>query len=424
MKVLVVGGGGREHAIVWKLSQSSLLDKIYCAPGNPGIANFAESVKFSVDQSEELANFAEKEGIELTVIGPEAPLCSGIADIFRERNLRIFGPGKEASRLEGSKSYAKNFMKKYNIPTAESEVFYKQEKAEDYIKNVFSNGSDGIVVKADGLAAGKGVTVAQTCEEALQAVESCFDGVFGDAGYSVLIEELLKGEEASILAFCDGKNIVPLASSQDHKRLLDGDKGPNTGGMGAYSPAPVVTDKVMEEVKSSILRNFLRGVEIENLDFRGVIYAGIMIGDKGINVLEFNVRFGDPETQAVLMRLESDLAEAMFKTAESDLYDYNFKWSEESAVCVVLASGGYPVKYDKGFSISGIGEAEKSGAVVFHAGTGIKSGKLVNSGGRVLGVSATGEDIETAINNAYHSAEKIKWRDMFYRKDIGFKALN
>ncbi|OGV31259.1 MAG: phosphoribosylamine--glycine ligase [Lentisphaerae bacterium GWF2_45_14] len=423
MKVLVVGNGGREHAICWKLKQSPLVEKVYCAPGNAGISAVAELVNIQVSDLGALADFAEKNKIELTVAGPEAPLCDGIVDVFRKRNLRIFGPAKAAAELEGSKEFAKSFMQKYSIPTADAESFTEQNPALDYIRRQFGSGAKGIVVKADGLAAGKGVTVALKEEEALQAVRECFSGAFGSAGAKVLIEECLFGEEASILALTDGETIIPLASSQDHKRLMDNDEGPNTGGMGAYSPAPVVTESLMAEIKRSVLDNFLRGIKEEKLCFRGVIYAGIMVTEKGPKVLEFNVRFGDPETQAVLMRLKSDLADVMVKTSDAMLDKVNLEWYDDPAICVVMASGGYPANYEKGFEIKGLADAESTGAVVFHAGTSLKDGKIVNTGGRVLGVTAKGKDISEAIKNAYRAVEKISWKKTFYRKDIAFRAF-
>jgi len=423
MKVLVVGNGGREHAICWKLKQSPLVEKVYCAPGNAGIASVAELIDIQATNLESLADFAMKNDIGLTVAGPEAPLCAGIVNVFRSKNLRIFGPDKAAAELEGSKDFAKSFMKKYSIPTADSECFSAEAPALDYIKKQFSSGAKGIVVKADGLAAGKGVTVALKEEEAVLAVKDCFSGTFGSAGAKVLIEECLFGEEASILALTDGKTIIPLASSQDHKRLMDNDEGPNTGGMGAYSPAPVVTDSLMAEIQKSVLDNFLRGIKEEKLFFRGVIYAGVMVTEKGPKVLEFNVRFGDPETQAVLMRMKSDLADAMVKTADAMLDQVNLEWFDEEAICVVMASGGYPANYEKGFEIKGLAEAEATGAVVFHAGTSLKDGKIVNTGGRVLGVTAKGGDIQQAIDNAYRAVGKISWENAFYRKDIAYRAL-
>ncbi len=424
MKILVVGGGGREHALCWKLARSPQVEKVYCAPGNAGISKVAECVNLGVDELEKLADFAESNGIGLTVTGPEAPLCAGIVDIFIKRGLVIFGPDKEAAQLEGSKAYAKAFMNKYGIPTAEAKTFDNEADALAYVEEKFNSGVNGLVVKADGLAAGKGVIVAATREEAEAGVKECFSGTFGAAGNTVLIEEMLVGEEASILALTDGKTIVPLASSQDHKRMLDGDQGPNTGGMGAYSPAPVVDNAMQEQVNKEVLGNFLRGVQEENLRFRGIIYAGIMVTAQGPKVLEFNVRFGDPEVQAVLMRLDSDLAEALLQTAKQNLADVKLEWSNDAAVCVVMASGGYPKAYQKGHPIAGLDEAETEGAVVFHAGTKFNEENVVNAGGRVLGVTARGADIREAIANAYKAVEKIRWQDCFFRKDIGHRALN
>jgi len=416
MKVLVVGGGGREHALVWKLQQSPQVEQVFCAPGNPGMKGV---VPVPVDGLGELADFAEREGVALTMVGPEAPLCAGIVDVFRARGLRIVGPDRAAAQLEGSKAYAKDFMRRHGLPTAASGVFTACEPALDYLRR---QGAP-IVVKADGLAAGKGVIVAMTLEEAETAVRDCFSGRFGEAGARVLIEECLFGEEASILALADGKTIVPLASSQDHKRLGEGDTGPNTGGMGAYSPAPVVTEALWDTIRREVLDRFLAGCQADGLDFRGVIYAGIMVTDTGPKVLEFNVRFGDPETQAVLMRLDSDLAEALAATADGRLGDVELAWSEDPAVCVVMASGGYPEHYEKGLPITGIEAAEAAGAVVFHAGTKLADGKLVNNGGRVLGVTARGSDLRAALDRAYRAVACISWTDACYRRDIAHRAL-
>jgi phosphoribosylamine--glycine ligase len=315
-------------------------------------------------------------------------------------------------------------MNKYKIPTAKAEVFENENDAIEYVKSEFNNGEKGIVIKADGLAAGKGVFVTLNLEDAIAGIKECFSGSFGASGYRVVVEECLFGEEASILALTDGTTILPLASSQDHKRLLDNDEGPNTGGMGAYSPAPVVTDELMKQVDDEVLKPFLKGIQEEGLYFRGIIYAGIMVTDKGIKVLEFNVRFGDPETQAVLYRLESDLADVMLKTAEAKLDEVNLEWIDETALCVVMASGGYPAAYEKGYEITGIDTANATGAKVFHAGTALKDGKLVNTGGRVLGVTASGKDIVEARKNVYGAVEKIDWQDVFYRKDIAHRAVN
>ncbi len=422
MDILLIGSGGREHAICRGLRKSAQVGKIYCAPGNPGMAQIAECVTLPPG-NDAVAEFAEKNGIGLVVVGPEAPLCEGVADAVRAKGIPVFGPSGAAARLEGSKDFSKAFMVKYGIPTAAYATFTDPEKAEAYIRSEYAAGR-GVVVKADGLAAGKGVIVASSPEEALNGVRECFAGAFGKAGYRVVIEELLEGEEASILALTDGKTIVPLVSSQDHKRQLDGDRGPNTGGMGAYSPAPVVTPALMEEVRRSVLDNFLRGIREEKLDYRGIIYAGIMVTKNGPKVLEFNVRFGDPETQAVLTRFDGDLADTLLKTANCELEKADLIWSPEPAVCIVLASGGYPASVDKGHEISGIEAAERDGAIVYHAGTALKDGKLVNSGGRVLGVTARGSDLREAVRKAYEAVSKISWTGMQYRKDIARRAFN
>ena len=422
MDILLIGSGGREHAICRGLRKSAQVGKIYCAPGNPGMAQIAECVTLPPG-NDAVAEFAEKNGIGLVVVGPEAPLCEGVADAVRAKGIPVFGPSGAAARLEGSKDFSKAFMVKYGIPTAAYATFTDPEKAEAYIRSEYAAGR-GVVVKADGLAAGKGVIVASSPEEALNGVRECFAGAFGKAGYRVVIEELLEGEEASILALTDGKTIVPLVSSQDHKRQLDGDRGPNTGGMGAYSPAPVVTPALMEEVRRSVLDNFLRGIREEKLDYRGIIYAGIMVTKNGPKVLEFNVRFGDPETQAVLTRFDGDLADTLLKTANCELEKADLIWSPEPAVCIVLASGGYPASVDKGHEISGIEAAEWDGAIVYHAGTALKDGKLVNSGGRVLGVTARGSDLREAVRKAYEAVSKISWTGMQYRKDIARRAFN
>ena len=415
MKILVVGSGGREHAICWKLKQSAQVEKLWCAPGNAGIASVAECVDIGVEDLEKLADFAVKNGVDLTIAGPEAPLCAGLTVVF--------GPDKEASQLEGSKDYAKQFMVRWGIPTAASETFTNADEALAYAQKYFNSGAKALVVKADGLAAGKGVLVAESCESCCDFIRQCFEGAFGSSGSKVVLEECLYGEEASILALCDGNTIIPLVSSQDHKRVFDNDMGPNTGGMGAYSPAPVVTAEVEKAIAETILKPFLHGVQQEKLGFRGVIFVGIMVTEQGPKVLEFNVRFGDPETQPVLRRFDGDLADVMFKTAIGKLADAELIWSDDPAVSVVIASGGYPGSYTKGYPISGLEEAAATGAVVFHAGTAMKDGAIVNTGGRVLGVSARGKDIQEAIDRAYQAVEKIHFQDCFSRKDIGAKAL-
>ncbi len=423
MKVLVIGSGGREHALVWQLKRSPEVDKVYCAPGNAGIASDAECVPISPDDQEKLADFAVSCGVDLTVVGPEAPLCAGIADVFRRRGLLVFGPSQDAARLEGSKDFAKSFMLRHGIPTARAATFMAEAPAVNYIRGEFASGASSIVVKADGLAAGKGVLVATSEADALKFLHECFNGQFGVAGTKVLIEECLVGEEASILALTDGKNIVPLVSSQDHKRVFDNDQGPNTGGMGAYSPAPVVSEAVWDKIRAEILQPFLKGIQEEKLDFRGVIFVGVMISEGQPKVLEFNVRFGDPEIQPVMRRFEGNWFDVLRKTAEGRLSEVKLAWSEEAAVSVVIASGGYPGKYQKGKPIYGLEDASEAGAVVFHAGTAFENGDIVNVGGRVLGVSARGRTIAEAICKAYKAVDKIHFDGCFHRNDIGAKAL-
>jgi len=417
MNVLVVGSGGREHTLVWKLAKSAQVETVFCAPGNAGMR---EATCIDISDLEELAEFAKNNQVGLTVVGPEAPLCDGIVDVFRKHGLAVFGPVGEAAQLEGSKCFAKDFMARHNIPTGEARAFTDPAKARDYINTVGAP----VVIKADGLAAGKGVFVATSLDEAQEALDECFDGRFGEAGKTVLIEECLIGEEASILALCDGETIVPLASSQDHKAACEGDTGPNTGGMGAYSPAPVVTDELQKQINEEVLDRFLSGCQADGLDYRGVIYAGIMVTADGPKVLEFNVRFGDPETQAVMMRLDSDLAEAMLATANGQLANVNLCWSADPAVCIVMASGGYPGSYAKGRTISGIDNAEATGAVVFHAGTKRDGNGFITAGGRVLGVTARGNDIRTAVNNAYRAVDCIDWQDVYFRRDIAHRAFD
>lgn len=420
MKVLIVGGGGREHALAWKVAQSEKVEKVYGAPGNPGIAQIGECVDIKATDIEKLAQFAEKEGVDLTIVGPEAPLVAGITDEFEKRGLKVFGPSKAAAQLEGSKAFAKEMMKKYGVPTADFQIFDNPEKAKEYVKKVGAP----IVVKADGLAAGKGVVVAQNVDEAIEAIEKIMvEKVFGDAGNRVVIEECLKGEEASYLVITDGERFVPLATAQDHKAVFDGDKGPNTGGMGAYSPAPVLSKEMEREVQEKVIKPILRGMAKEGMPFRGILYAGLMITEEGPKVLEFNVRFGDPEAQAILRRLEDDLVDVALSAVEGRLVK-ELHWKPETSICVVLASKGYPGKYEKGKVITGIEEAEKvPTVVVFHAGTAVKDGKLVTNGGRVLNVTALGKDIVEARERAYEAVKRIKFEGMHYRTDIGLKAV-
>jgi phosphoribosylamine--glycine ligase len=422
MKVLVVGGGGREHALVWKIAQSPLVTKVYCAPGNPGIAQLAECVAIKAEEIDVLLDFARAEGIDLTVVGPEAPLTLGIADRFQEAGLDIFGPNQAAAQLEGSKDFSKALMARYNIPTAAYRTFSDRDQAVAYIRE---QGAP-IVVKADGLAAGKGVVVAMSEDEAVAAVDNIMvAGAFGEAGSKVVIEEFMEGEEASFFAFTDGRNILPLASSQDHKRIFDGDQGPNTGGMGAYSPAPVVTDELYEQIVQTIVRPTIDGMAKDGCPYAGILYVGLMIADGQARVVEYNARFGDPEAQPLLMRLKSDIVPVMQACARGQLIQDRLEWLDKAAVCVVMASGGYPADYEKGFPISGLEEAAAiEDLVVFHAGTALKDGRIVNSGGRVLGVTGLGRTVAEAIDKAYAGVEKISWQGVQYRRDIGQKALN
>ncbi len=421
MKILVIGGGGREHALVWKIAQSPAVRKIYCAPGNAGIAKQAECLPFSAEDVNPLADWAEKERIDLTVVGPEAPLTLGIVDTFEARGMKIFGPSRKAAELEGSKAFAKDLMKKYGIPAGESETFEDHGAAVRYVRD---KGAP-LVVKADGLAAGKGVIICRTVEEALAALDLIMvKKAFGQAGKKAVVEEFLEGEEASFLAFSDGETALPLPTSQDHKAIYDGDQGPNTGGMGAYSPAPVVSEKIHREVMNTVVIPAVRGMAAEGRRYRGVLYAGLIIRDGKPKVLEFNARLGDPETQPLLMRMKSDLIPVLQATTEGKLAGLKVEWDSRPTVCVVMASGGYPGSYEKGKVISGLEEAAKvPGAFVFHAGTALKGGAVVTNGGRVLGVTALGEGIGEAIRRAYDAAARISWEGAYYRKDIGQKAL-
>jgi len=422
MKVLVIGGGGREHAIVWKLGQSPRVDKIFCAPGNSGIAEIAECLNIKADDIDSLLNFARYEGIDLTVVGPEVPLTAGIVDAFVKEDRRIFGPDKSGARLEGSKVFSKDFMRKYGLPTAEYKTFSSYRHAEEYIR---LKGAP-LVIKADGLAAGKGVFVCKTLDEAIESLRLIMkENAFGDAGCRVVVEQCLKGEEASFMILTDSKTVIPLATSQDHKTIFDGDRGPNTGGMGAYSPAPVITNNLHSKIMKTVIDPLIKGLKRERINYRGVIYAGLMICDGKPYVLEFNCRFGDPEAQPILMRLESDLFDVLKATTEGRLKDVQIKWKDDAAVCVVLSSKGYPGTYEKGKVIKGLDEFKgKRNTVIFHAGTSLKKGRIVTSGGRVLGVTALGKDVQTAKKNAYKAIEKIHFDGMHYRTDIADKAIN
>lgn len=419
MKILVVGSGGREHALVWKLRQSPKVEKIFCAPGNAGIAAIATCVNIKADDITALLNFAQQEGIDLTVVGPEGPLTAGIVDSFSEAGLKIFGPSAKAAAIEGSKVLAKEIMLKYNIPTAQYAAFSNPEEAIAYIEK---HGAP-CVVKADGLAAGKGVIVASTQAEAIESVKTIMtERTFGSAGDSVVVEECLVGEEVSILAFTDGETVIPMLPAQDHKQIFDGDRGPNTGGMGAYTPAPVCTSEVYRVAVDDVLIPMVKAMEAEGRPYKGVLYAGLMVTPDGPKVLEFNARFGDPEAQPVLMMLESDLVDIMLAVISGSLKDAPITWKKGASICVVLASAGYPGNYKKGDEISGLDQTP-DGIEVFHAGTEHRDGQIVTAGGRVLGVTATGRDIPDAINRAYAGVEKIHFDGMQYRRDIGQKAL-
>ncbi len=422
MKVLVIGGGGREHAIVWKLAQSDIVDKIYCMPGNAGIREIAECVEIDTKNFDTLIDFVKYEWIDLTFVGPEEPLSRGIVDLFQKEGRKIVGPTQSASMLESSKVFAKDFMKRYNIPTAEYRVFTSYLRAEEYIRLK----SAPIVVKADGLAQGKGVFVCKSVDEAIDAVRLIMkEKIFGNAGDRVVIEEYLEGEEASFMAFTDGKTIVPMVSSQDHKRVFDNDEGPNTGGMGAYSPAPHVNKTVQKKVIEKILNPLLHGLRFEGIEYKGIIYAGLMIKNNEPYVLEFNCRFGDPETQPVLTRLDTDLVKIGLAITQKSLDSIEIKWKPQASVCVVVASMGYPGKYEKGKVIKGLNEVKKIKDVyVFHAGTAYNdSNEIVTSGGRVFGITAMGKDIKEAREKAYSTIKLIHFDGMHYRKDIAVKAL-
>ena len=417
MNILVIGSGGREHALYWKLSESPQTEQIYAIPGNPGMG---ASAAIALDDHAAILRFVKEHEIGLVVVGPEVPLMNGLVDKLEAAGICAFGPHANAAEIEGSKSFAKDLMKKYGIPTARYEVFTAAEPARAYIRQ---EGAP-IVVKADGLAAGKGVIVAMTEQEALDAVDAIMeDHSFGDAGARVVIEEFMEGEEASLLAFTDGTTIRPMISAQDHKRAYDGDRGPNTGGMGTYAPAPVMTPEMTERAVEEILKPTIAAMAKEGRTYRGCLYLGLMVTADGPKVVEFNARFGDPETQVVLPLLDSDLVAIMCACADGTLADVPIRWKEGAAVCVVLASGGYPGHYDKGQEIHGLADAEAMGALVFHAGTAMKDGKLVTNGGRVLGVVGRGADISSAVDAAYAAAAKISFKDAYYRKDIAHRAL-
>ncbi len=420
MKVLIIGGGGREHCLVWKIKQSPQVEKIYCAPGNGGTLLFAQNVEISPSDLESLASFALSEKIDLTVVGPEIPLVEGIVDLFEKRDLKIFGPKKEAAKLEASKVFAKQIMRKYAIPTAEFHIFDDSYEAKKFARKHLP-----CVVKADGLAQGKGSIVCKSEEEAEEAVELIMvEKKFGKAGERIVVEEFLEGEEASILAFVDGENYLLLVPSQDHKPVFDNDEGPNTGGMGAYAPAPLVNEKIMAKIKEKIFAPLLKALKKENILFKGILYAGLMIKNEEPFVLEFNVRFGDPETQVILPKLRSDLVELMLGTVEGRLEKVNLDWDKRFCVCVVLASGGYPEKYEKGKKIEGLENLNSSEDIfVFHAGTKKIGNNYVTSGGRVLNIVGLDYDLMKAQGKVYKAIKNIYFEKIHYRKDIANKAF-
>ena len=423
MQVLVIGNGGREHALAWKLSQSPKVETVYVAPGNAGTAlePNIENIDIAVNDFEQLANFAQQNKIDLTVVGPEGPLVDGIVDHFSALNLRCFGPSANAAQLEGSKSFTKDFLARHNIPTAEYETFTEQTAALNYVRE---KGAP-IVVKADGLAAGKGVIVAMTLAEAEAAIIDMLAGnAFGDAGHKVVIEEFLDGEEASFIVVSDGINILPMATSQDHKRIGEGDTGPNTGGMGAYSPAPVVTAEVHDRIMREVIEPTVAGMAAEGNTYSGFLYAGLMIDAQGSpKVIEYNCRFGDPETQPIMMRMQSDLTELCIATVDKQLAGQSVQWTNASALGVVLAAGGYPESYKKGLEIDGLNAIHDDNCKVFHAGTAQENTSVLTNGGRVLCVTALGESVEKAQTLAYKNASKISWPGVQLRKDIGYRAV-
>lgn len=427
MKILLIGSGGREHALAWKIRQSPKCEKLYAAPGSDGMAAIAERVKIKADDIAGLLQFAKKENIGLTVVGPEAPLVAGIVDAFQEAGLAIFGPAKAPAQLEGSKVYSKELMKRLGVPTADFKVFNNYEKALKHLEEK----RVPVVIKADGLAAGKGVMVAKTIEDAREALKTIMvDKAFGAAGDKVIIEDCLVGEEASIIVVSDGNNVLPLASSQDHKRVFDSDKGPNTGGMGAYSPAPIVTDELLKKIMDAAIYPIIRALASEGNHFKGVLYAGIMVTDKGPYVLEFNVRFGDPETQAILPRLKSDIVELMERAIAGRLGGYLLDWDPRPCVSIVITSGGYPGDFEKGMEIQGLDQvAAMHDVIVFHAGTKLgrranDDGKLfITNGGRVLNITALGSDYKTAIAHCYEAVRAIHFDRMHYRTDIACRAV-
>ncbi|MGB3519073.1 MAG: phosphoribosylamine--glycine ligase [Elainellaceae cyanobacterium] len=423
MNAIVIGNGGREHAIAFSLAQSDNIHDIYCVPGNSGTAQTPKchNINIGIDDVDAIAHLALTHTVDLVIVGPEAPLAAGIADQLQGKGLKVFGPTQAGAQLEASKAWAKELMQAANIPTAQSETFQDPDAAKAYVR---VQGAP-IVIKADGLAAGKGVTVAQTLDEAIAAIDECFDGRFGSAGQQIVVEEFLTGQEASVLAVTDGRTIRPLIPAQDHKPIGEGDSGANTGGMGAYAPTPVVSDSMLQQIQIRILDPVLAALRQRNIDYRGVVYAGLIITpEQEPKVIEFNCRFGDPETQVVLPLLDMPLDELIMACVEQRLDSLPpIPWKNAAAACVVMASGGYPDSYEKGYPITGIAEAEELGAIAFHAGTRLKENQVVTDGGRVLGVTGLGDTFEAAIANAYRAVECIQFKDAYYRRDIGYRVI-
>ncbi|ESY12028.1 phosphoribosylamine--glycine ligase [Mesorhizobium sp. M0924] len=419
MRVLLIGSGGREHALAWKIAASPLLTKLYAAPGNPGVAREAELVKLNISDHAAVATFCKDNAIDLVVVGPEGPLVAGIADDLRGEGIRVFGPSKRAARLEGSKGFTKDLCAKYGIPTAAYGRFTELAAAKAYVEKVGAP----IVIKADGLAAGKGVTIAMTLDEARAALDACFDGAFGDAGAEVVVEEFMTGEEASFFCLCDGTTALPFGTAQDHKRVGDGDTGPNTGGMGAYSPAPVMSPEMVERTMREIVEPTMRGMAELGAPFAGILFAGLMITDKGPKLIEYNTRFGDPECQVLMMRLKDDLLVLLNAAVDGQLAHSSIRWRDDAALTVVMAAQGYPGTPEKGSVIRGLDEAAGEGVEIFHAGTAINGGALVANGGRVLNVTASGKTVGEAQSRAYAALDRIDWPQGFFRRDIGWQAV-
>lgn len=419
MNVLLIGSGGREHALAWKIAQSPLLTKLFVSPGNPGMNEHGEAVTLDVSDHQSIVAFCKLQNIDLVVVGPEGPLVDGITDPLEAAGITVFGSSKAASQLEGSKGFTKDLCKKYSIPTGTYERFTDAISAKDYAS---AQGAP-IVIKADGLAAGKGVTVAMKIDEALAAIDDCFDGAFGDAGAEVVVEEYLDGEEASFFVLCDGQNALPLIDAQDHKRVGEGDTGPNTGGMGAYSPAPVMTNEMIQRTMDEIIQPTIEGMAKDGHPFKGVFFAGLMITEKGPELIEYNVRFGDPECQLLMLRLKSDILPLLKAAAEGNLEGKTVEWDDNVALTVVMAADGYPASPKKGTVISGLDNINDPDVKIFHAGTTQKDGELIASGGRVLNITATGNDILEAREKAYKAVSLINWPEGFYRKDIGWRAV-